>query len=634
MKRPGKKAAFVVGALALMAVAVLAYFVWRAESGSGQAKVPANVPATWAQVKSSPGHTGHLDTKKPAACADCHDESNGKFTLLGDTACAKCHDAEVKRTHAGTPGADHATTCTTCHAFGTKAAPSCISCHAEAQGKQAAVAVHASKDAPCASCHATHRDPPVKQADCATCHAKVKASHGAQHVESDVAKARGWLDASAATTGPSSAPGDAGKAIFTSLGAVGIGAPECTDCHAPHTKAAAATTTCTGCHTAAPKGAHPSSHAACTTCHKAHDLGKTAVVPCAGCHQNKSKASLSPGHAACTTCHTPHDTPAKKGVCAACHANQHTLAESRVPKHAECASCHAPHDPKASAAAACVTCHASVSSKHAPGKADRCIDCHTPHPKAGAKGPLTATLGSPAHPSPAQACATCHTKAKSDDAFHARGIACTNCHEPHAFSLKAGPALCQKCHAAEQRLVAKTTGHADCLQCHGSAHAPAQQKATCATCHKAEATTAPKGHAACNTCHETHAGAIKPAAALCKSCHAKEGASAHARVVSSTSAGLNGACNTCHRPHGPSGTTSPPACTTCHSLGSLPSLHRVGVGASARSGGHTSCATCHSAHDPAKAARADRATCITCHADKKDHQPDAKVCSGCHIFRK
>ena len=73
MKKPGTKAAFVVGALALVAVAVLAYFVWRAQSGTGQAKVPANVPATWAQVKSSPGHIKHLEWvwRKRVGVVDC-----------------------------------------------------------------------------------------------------------------------------------------------------------------------------------------------------------------------------------------------------------------------------------------------------------------------------------------------------------------------------------------------------------------------------------------------------------------------------------------------------------------------------------------------------------------------------------
>ncbi len=608
-----KKAALVAVALAFVVLVVIGYFLW--SKRTPDVTVPANVPPTWGAVRSSPGHTKHLTSKKGSImCRDCHDESNGKFVVLGEAACAKCHEPQAKLTHVGKPGADH-TPCTTCHAFGVKPEATCTSCHAEPQGKRAAVTVHASKDVPCKACHSPHRDPEVQQADCATCHGNVTASHGNKHVASDVTHARGWLD------------GGAGATLATTAAA---GGPACTDCHAPHTKAAVAGATCIGCHASAPKGPRPSNHAACTTCHAPHELERAAVKPCAGCHADKRAASDNPAHAACTSCHVAHDTPAKRSVCASCHAAQHTLADTKVAKHADCTSCHSPHDPKASPAAACAKCHANINAKHAPGKSDRCVDCHAPHPTAAKAGHPASTLGAPGNPAIALACATCHKTAKSDTAFHAKGVACATCHAPHNFSLAgSGAASCQGCHAPQQKLVAVTKGHADCLQCHDGPHTPTQQKATCASCHKAEASTAHAGHTVCKTCHEPHAGKVLPAAVSCKSCHAKEGASAHARVDGATSTNVNVSCNTCHRPHGPGGVASPPACTTCHSPGSLPSLHRVG----AKDGkGHASCPTCHTAHDPAKAAHADRATCTTCHANKKDHQPDAKVCSGCHVF--
>jgi len=627
--KPAKRTVIVVAALALVGAAV-AFVMWRSGGGPVDQKVPANVPPTWASVRDSAGHTKHLGSKKQdVVCRDCHDESNGKFAVLGETACTKCHEPQLKLTHVGKPGPDH-TPCISCHAFGAKPAATCISCHAETQGKLAAVAVHATKDAPCTSCHMPHRDPQVKQADCAKCHTKIQASHGKQHVASDVTLARGWLDAGVGLVEKGGSPDPAG-------------APSCTDCHAPHTRAVAATTTCNGCHATAPKGPKPSNHAACTTCHTPHDFERTAVAQCASCHTDKRHATENPAHATCTTCHAAHNTPAQKGVCTTCHSTKHTLAEAKVAKHAECTSCHSPHDPKASPAAACATCHGNISAKHAPGKSDRCVDCHSPHPKAATPGHPASTLGTPGNHAIAQACSSCHTPAKSDTGFHAKGVACTNCHEPHSFSMaKPNATFCQKCHAPEQRLVATNKGHTDCMQCHAGPHSPKEQKATCATCHKVEATTANDGHRDCNMCHEPHAGKVIPAAAACKSCHAKEGASPHAKVNGTNSANVNGSCTTCHRPHGPNGVAAPPPCATCHSPGSLPSLHRVG-GAGRDGGvslgpngnaGHASCSTCHTAHDPAKAARADRATCTSCHTNKKDHQPEAKVCSGCHVFRK
>lgn len=625
---PVKKAVIVVAALAALGAIIFGVALYKVSDPISEMKVPANVPPTWAKVRTSAGHTKHLTTKKkPVVCGDCHNEADGKFAVLPETACAKCHEPQAKLTHVGKKGDDH-TGCTSCHAFGEKPAPTCISCHAERQNERAAIGVHASKDAPCKSCHMPHRDPQVKQTDCVKCHAKIDANHGKQHVASDVSAVRGWLDAGA------------DKNLVATAAA---SAPACNDCHAPHTKAAAATTTCTSCHTNAPKGAHPSNHAACSTCHAGHDFERAAVKPCASCHENKRGASANPNHATCGTCHVAHDAPGRKAVCVNCHSKQHTLAEAKVAKHADCTSCHSPHDPKASPAAACATCHGNISAKHAPGKSDRCVDCHAPHPRGATANHPASTLGAPGNPARALACSTCHKPASSDKAFHAKGVSCTNCHEPHTFSMaKPNAAFCQKCHAQQQTQVSTNKGHTDCMQCHAGPHAPKEQKATCATCHKVEASMANDGHKDCMMCHEQHSGRVLPAATACKSCHTKEGASAHARVNGANSANVNGSCLTCHRQHGPNGVASPPACVTCHTAGSLPSLHRVG--GRGRDGGmsvgppgnvgHASCPTCHSSHDPAKAARADRATCTSCHTDRKDHQPEAKVCSGCHVFRK
>ncbi len=95
-----------------------------------------------------------------------------------------------------------------------------------------------------------------------------------------------------------------------------------------------------------------------------------------------------------------------------------------------------------------------------------------------------------------------------------------------------------------------------CADCHtAAAHAP-KEIVACASCHAAEASSAPPGHQACASCHQPHDP--KHAVASCATCHADK------------HHGNNLACTTCHRPHGPTGVASPPACTTCHATATLP----------------------------------------------------------------
>src|SRR5690606_9212746 len=134
-------------------------------------------------------------------------------------------------------------------------------------------------------------------------------------------------------------------------------------------------------------------------------------------------------------------------------------------------------------------------------------------------------------------------KAKSENAFHAKNVACAACHRPHAeLALAgAGSAFCARCHDNPAKAV--RTGHAECRKCHGEPHAPAKKPA-CSTCHGTEAATAPKGHATCTSCHEAHSGGLGKNAD-CATCHTDKPKALHGAIA-------NG-CGNCHRPHGPKG---------------------------------------------------------------------------------
>ena len=612
-----------VGAvLAVLVAGVLAYFATDlARVAQRSTEAPSHVPADWASVRESPGHKAHVG-KGTIACHDCHAETDASFRLR-EGACTACHAAQAARTHAG--DAAKPTPCATCHQFGDKPVPTCLSCHTNAQGKLAAVAVHVTAGSPCTTCHDPHKELPLAQADCGSCHKDVSATHGTMHVSGVAAKQH-----VAAVAPPVDASVDGLAPPTTWFGTTGpqghAANGTCSDCHAPHARAVDARATCQGCHEKAPHGDKPAGHAACVTCHTPHDLTAAAVKPCAGCHADK-RSAITPAHAECKTCHTPHAPQPEnaKNACTTCHKNQVTLGAPKVEAHVACANCHKPHEPNASPGAACVTCHAKMAVKHAPGRSDKCTDCHAMHPGRGAT--FASSIPHAGSAAMAAPCTACHKdKAASDTSGHPPGLGCTGCHKPHDFPLAAAKgAFCAKCHASETKTALASKGHNDCVKCHSDIHKPTKGP-PCGTCHAAEASTAPRGHLACQNCHEPHDGAKKPSA-TCQSCHALEAATKHAHVP--------GGCATCHRPHGPSGPAGPagfaasaPACTTCHESAKLPGLHKV---RGASPGGHAQCASCHSSH--LQAIRADRATCTSCHEKQKNHQPSATECNGCHIFR-
>ena len=552
-----------------------------------------SVQLSWQSARLSPGHLSHV-TREHVACAQCHDLSGQTVDAASPLRCASCHAKESNIRHAEQQAALR---------FGERVKADCTACHAFTGARNADGGSQASRAALDAGASLTQASPK----DCVRCHA--------------------------------SQQGNTPKIVVHALGA-------CTSCHRPHEDSAPKPAPCVGCHEGI-----VTSHAAqgksatqeCTTCHEhQHAPASEAFGKCVTCHETTlpivpKTALFASGHSQCVSCHTPHAfSKALAQPCRSCHANLHVLGESSVTAHQQCKSCHAPHDVRGSAERSCATCHANVHPDHpkVAGKS-ACVGCHDPHPTA------THALES------AATCSSCHRSAHSDKDFH-QGLACTQCHTPHSFSLAStGVGICRNCHAQELARVALRSGHQRCANCHGGLpHQPTAQSATCSTCHapeqklvnrghaactschephsgaqaaacrschEAEARTAPSGHTRCITCHEPHAGSAKTAPA-CTTCHSAEGQSKHGQ--------LGGGCKTCHEPHGPRPVISPPPCVNCHQSSQLGGLHQVPK--------HGNCSSCHGAHRaPSGLARA---ACETCHSERKAHFPNAARCTSCHLF--
>jgi hypothetical protein len=470
---------------------------------------------------------------------------------------------------------------------------------------------------PCARCHAVEPDgfTPPDRDRCLECHPVREAALHAGVDDDDARQCtrchdfldrgptavRAWQCAECHTRPHGAAPPS------------GHLADTCGRCHTPHGEASLAPAACLDCHedrATQHRAVDDPSTGSCLACHRQHDAAANAHDRCAPCHQQSeprvaASATFAGGHDRCTTCHEPHGFTRKTArTCVSCHPGQPALAASRVGAHAACTSCHDRHAVKASARDSCQRCHERVSPRHPPGaRGHDCLGCHPAHPERDARV-LAVT-----------ACSSCHRQASGDRAFH-RGAACADCHRAHDFKLAATPALCLDCHArrvGSSAAVVPGDGHRDCAACHGrDPHAPARPPA-CASCHQAQARSAPPGHAACRECHDEHRAALRPRATTCTGCHADRRSGPHA--------GLAQGCASCHRAHGPGGVARPPACADCHDRRGLPMLHRITE--------HATCSDCHTAHAPPADRRAD---CLRCHTDRRDHEPAASGCTGCHPF--
>ncbi len=502
-----------------LALATLAAVLAACSSSSDG--TPANVPASFGDVRESPGHKRHLGKDK-VTCQSCHAYERDGFKDPGPEPCKKCHDKEAARPHAG--DADQKTECTTCHAFKPRiTVPACASCHDKKRGELPAVVSHRTTE--CKECHTTHASlpgtdggPAVKSCD--PCHKERAPSH-AKH---------------AGSTG-------------------------CSDCHKPHAAGKDALAGCasSGCHQKANRG--PIGHDGCTSCHKPHQLVANGKATCEGCHGKKP--TLSSGavasHAVCTSCHAPH-APTRAAAwdsCTPCHAG----VKVEHAGHTACSTCHAVHQSEpAPVATTCTSCHAKNATSDHAGHAGKtpCTTCHKPHGFKLAAGALcgtchakelrltqtnrnhaacTACHGEVAHrPTRGAECASCHTKELASAPSGHR--ACASCHEDHSGATKAA-ATCTSCHAAEAKSHhAKVTG--GCQSCHrphgpnGTATAP-----SCATCHprqKLPALHATQGHADCTQCHSSHGPSRADRATCTKGCHTSQASHQTAAPT----------CNGCH----------------------------------------------------------------------------------------
>ena len=599
-------------------LAILTLILATVAACSNSAQPPGlTVQLSWQRARLSHGHQVHV-TREHLACSKCHDLNGDSVGAPVPARCADCHKKESAIVHAPTEAAHRfgngvKADCTTCHAFSGAPSSRVTDAGAPAWAQAAldgdvdAVAPASDAGVPgAADGGIPHGDFGAR--DCVRCHAAKQGNTPAIVVHAS---------------------------------------SRCVSCHRPHEDATPKPGECSGCHqkistTHAALG--KSAVQVCTTCHEhQHGRASEAIATCAKCHATQeplipATALFATGHTQCINCHKPHDFQKSAALsCRSCHAQVHVLGESSVLAHNQCTSCHSPHDVRGTPEKACQGCHSNVHPDHPKiGGVHLCTGCHDPHPAAGHL--LDSVLK----------CSGCHQAAHSDNDFH-QGLACTQCHAPHAFALKQlGQTLCRNCHAQELTRVALRTGHQQCSNCHGglphhpeamlvacgSCHAQqlSQVKAghakctqchephsgaqgtPCQSCHQKEAHSAPSGHAKCTNCHEPHTGSVA-AAPACASCHVAEASSKHG--------GVPGGCSNCHQPHqGASGPPSVPACTSCHQPSSLLGLHQVAK--------HQDCKRCHTGHgdQPTLA----RETCLTCHTDRKGHFPDAPRCANCHLF--
>lgn len=423
--------------------------------------VPAMVPASWAQYRTSLGHTTHVDSAK-VTCSGCHDIERDGFTNPGVSSCAKCHAAEVARPHHG--NAQVATDCLTCHVFAPdKEPPKCISCHANSEGPLAAIAMHATTE--CSECHKLHGEPAIVPKSCAPCHTESAPEH-AEHA----------------------------------------GSRGCLDCHGGHSPAKTAVSTCSTCH-AKEQASQPAAHGDCLGCHKPHDFVAGGGNACLGCHaaERTFLASRADAHESCLTCHTPHAPQEAAASCRHCHED----IEVNHGGKGACVTCHNPHPANpATEVSTCTSCHKAVASSDTMGHGGgiACVSCHEPHDFAP--------------PNKAKLCVTCHALEISLIAVNKGHSDCAVCHGPSTHEPTIALA-CGNCHAQEQATAPK--GHQACASCHEPHGGSLLPRATkCESCH-ADKESGPheKVKGGCDTCHRPHGPGGVAAPPSCTTCHAK-----------------------------------------------------------------------------------------------------------------
>ncbi len=454
--KPSRRA-FVTTAVAAIALLGATLAIFLAALPRGGTVLPSNVPSSWSEFRTSPGHKAHVGRDK-VTCRDCHDYEHEGFKSPGAAVCVRCHDKEGAHAHKSIPG--KTIDCLTCHTFSPSVQPpKCIECHREAQGDFAAVAQHRTTD--CSECHRTHESSQAVPKDCTSCHKERAPEH--------------------------------------------TGKKGCLDCHGTHTPASAAVSTCSTCH-AQPTGPRPADHDSCIGCHKPHEFTASART-CMGCHGDRPTflAARVEKHSSCTSCHEPHAPASAAQACESCHAPVKVSHANRR----DCVNCHQPHEGDVEAKArACTDCHSNVglSDRDAHAGGTRCASCHAAHDFRPAAKP--------------DLCSRCHERQTTLTALSRGHADCTGCHGTSTHRpARASDATCVSCHAAEQS--SAPSGHRQCTGCHEPHQGGRLPQAACTSCHGDRTGgphDAVKG--GCETCHRAHGPKGSDSPPTCVTCHA------------------------------------------------------------------------------------------------------------------
>jgi len=619
-------------------------------------------------------HDGHHATEKHLLvkaqnelCRSCHEKLPEKATFKGtmhppfaEGNCTSCHDP-----HGG--GGEH-------HLAKAPASQLCGSCHAKmlAAAKPGEVHHEALDAADCLDCHSGHASeqnamlkkpegeicagchdntpfavghPPYLLGKCGSCHEN--HSHNPKLLARDVKSACGTCHPEEASLAQARFPHPPAKD------------EDCLSCHAGHGSTNKGILKepqkelCAGCHDTSElvvKTAHEASapvkmHAPvaagnCSGCHDAHGGTRKALVTrdradlCFGCH-TQEKVAFAAGNphkpvmdGNCDVCHTPHGSTgealrlkSEPELCTQCHdLTKPPLKDAHKGfdvSASQCTQCHAPHNsPKK---------HLLNPVVHPPFEEGDCESCHEGGKDASGK----------MAPVAADACFTCHDEKQTDPGHqHAKGVTCTNCHEPHsskgAHLINDPGRLCQSCHqdvvqsgaaaGGADGAVASTAGSPPMHR-----HPPVEQ-GRCLDCHQMHKPAAPKNLA-------------KAAAQLCSSCHADIAARATDKTQHDPF--KKGNCTTCHEVHVSANDnllkkSEGSLCQTCHALGTpkMNAAHKL-VPLSGKT-----CTSCHDPHSTKKAATKlvlpnahppfkDK-ECDTCHAKDGKVTATVSTCADCH----
>lgn len=513
-------------------------------------------------------HENPHETPMVRGCEDCHGQSKPfalldgfahprDYPLIGGHAnlgCAACHSGThtVEALASDQPPTER--TCSDCHdsphsvefleADGTGAG--CSECHSLTDWLSAdlSIAQHERSgfsladphgEVGCIDCHAPgvafdSRFPGRVQDDCASCHSDPHEGQFAESSLSSCVACHGYSSFADCSFGVE----EHSRTSFPLTGAHEV--TECQACHGPTlTNFRGLTSTCSGCHADAHRGALEDS------CDKCHSTASFQEIHALFDHLGATGFPLDGAHgqAACESCHP-------RSQLANSHGRTFGFVEEHFPGDTRrCATCHQDVHQGAFGALDCGECHGLESFEVVPT-----------FDHAAAGFPL---LGAHAQ----AACSSCHP---ADDSAprgfalaseHFGGRNCASCHQdPHEPSLGAD---CSSCHdTLTFRSVTRGFDHgADT----GFALTGVHAQASCAACHPAQL-EGPRsfGRArgtSCAHCHtDPHAGQFQgeDGATDCARCHLQDrpwseisfdhGASAF--PLDATHASV--ACAACHLP--------------------------------------------------------------------------------------